>query len=409
MLDRVAKVIYLGKSMLKNGMNWFTKRRFKNIPFGFTLVELLVVIAIIGVLIALLLPAVQAAREAARRMQCSNKLKQLGIAVHNYHDTHQALPAAQTGPYGPQAGTHKTRMSGLVGMLPFMEQNAIYEQICSTTLFTANSWFDTFTNFYGAPIITEQVMAFYCPSDGAYATKPANHPAGSNYLFCRGDNPTGFGDFNESPPPPNQPKNKSLRGAFGEATYYKLNAITDGTSNTLAFSERCLKEGGNGSGGNKIKTNSWHPSTVTGTGFTTVGSSGVCYLSDRTRLLDMVQGDEYKTPTNGVIGGAEFGWCYIYGAGWFSSFNTTLPPNGPSIWLSGFRPWAPQMAATSYHSGGANVVLLDGATRFISETIDSGTEITFPMDANGNSSVVKSPFGIWGAMGSKDGEESISF
>jgi prepilin-type processing-associated H-X9-DG protein len=243
-------------------------------------------------------------------------------------------------------------------------------------------------------------------SDGAYATKPSNHPAGSNYRFCRGDNPTGYGEPTNNPPPPNEPKNRSLRGAFGELTYYKLNAITDGTSNTLAFSERCLQEGGHGSAGNKIKTRNWYPSSVTGTGFTNV-SGNVHYLSDRTALLGMVAGDEYKTPTNGSIGGSEFGWCYIYGAPWNSSFNTVLPPNGPSIFL-GFGSWTPQMAATSYHSGGVNVVLLDGATRFVSETIDSGTGIAFPMNASGNSSVVKSPFGIWGAMGSKDGEESTS-
>jgi prepilin-type processing-associated H-X9-DG protein len=250
-------------------------------------------------------------------------------------------------------------------------------------------------------------MAFYCPSDGAYATKPANHPAGSNYRFCRGDNPTGYGNPNNSPPPPNQPSNKSLRGAFGELTFYNLSSVTDGTSNTLAFSERCLREGGYDSGGNKIKTNYWYANSVTGTGFTAVGSASVHYLSDRTLLLGMVQKDEYKPTTNGSIGGAHAGWSYIYGVPWFSSFNTTIPPNGPSIIL-GFGSWTPQIAATSYHSGGANVVLLDGATRFVSETIDSGTGIAFPMDASGNSSVGESPFGVWGAMGSRNGGEAKS-
>jgi prepilin-type processing-associated H-X9-DG protein len=340
-------------------------------------------------------------------MQCSNKLKQLGIAVHNYHDTLGSLPAALTGPYGPQSGNHKMRMSGLVGMLPFMEQSATYDRICTTTIFTADAWFDTFTNLYGAPIVTEQIMAFYCPSDGAYSTKPSNHPAGSNYRFCRGDNPTGFGEPGGYPPPPNLPQNKSLRGAFGELTFYNLSAVTDGTSNTLAFSERCLREGGNGTGGNKIKTNFWYPSSVTGIGFTAVGSAFVHYLSDRTALLGMVQKDEYKPTTNGSIGGSSSGWCYFYGVPWHSSFNTVIPPNGPSIFL-GFGSWTPQMAATSYHSGGANVVLLDGATRFVSETIDSGTGISFPMDASGNSSVGESPFGVWGAMGSRNGGESKS-
>jgi prepilin-type N-terminal cleavage/methylation domain-containing protein len=107
-------------------------------PFGFTLVELLVVIAIIGVLIALLLPAVQAAREAARRMQCSNKLKQLGIAVHNYHDTHNALPCGR-----PVLGTGITnvdwgRWSVFVWILPFIEQSTAY-----STLIAHDIWGDS--------------------------------------------------------------------------------------------------------------------------------------------------------------------------------------------------------------------------------------------------------------------------
>ena len=150
--------------------------------------------------------------------------------------------------------------------------------------------------------LLQNKSAFYCPSDGAYSTKGTPHPAGTNYRFNRGDNPTGYGEPQQGsgPFPPNQSKNKSLRGVFGELTFYSLSVVTDGTSNTLAFSERCLKEGGNGTGGNKIKTNYWYPSTVSGTGFTSAGGSGaVHYLSDRTALLGMVQKDEYKSTTTG--------------------------------------------------------------------------------------------------------------
>ncbi|MBQ7813030.1 MAG: DUF1559 domain-containing protein, partial [Thermoguttaceae bacterium] len=105
---------------------------------GFTLVELLVVIAIIGILIGLLLPAVQAAREAARRMQCTNNLKQLGLAVQNYHDTNNALPAARSmlGKCGYIHNGSKSAGGGfgaLVHMLPYVEQNAVYTEIVSYT------------------------------------------------------------------------------------------------------------------------------------------------------------------------------------------------------------------------------------------------------------------------------------
>ncbi|MDR2704878.1 MAG: DUF1559 domain-containing protein, partial [Planctomycetaceae bacterium] len=110
---------------------------FRSSRFGFTLVELLVVIAIIGVLIALLLPAVQAAREAARRMRCSNNLKQWGIALHNYHDTQNAFPASQsavTNQYNPGAASRDTFWSGTFKLFPYMEQGQRYSVISSYKL-----------------------------------------------------------------------------------------------------------------------------------------------------------------------------------------------------------------------------------------------------------------------------------
>lgn len=113
--------------------NFFQQSRRRN---GFTLVELLVVIAIIGVLVGLLLPAVQAAREAARRMQCSNNLKQLGLAMHNYHDVNKQFSMN----WFDAASVGGNNLSSLVGILPYVEQSSLYEGIDMRTLIRKNSW-----------------------------------------------------------------------------------------------------------------------------------------------------------------------------------------------------------------------------------------------------------------------------
>ncbi|MCL2745299.1 MAG: DUF1559 domain-containing protein, partial [Planctomycetaceae bacterium] len=136
---------------------------------AFTLVELLVVIAIIGVLIALLLPAIQAAREAARRMSCSNKLKQLGIAAHNYHDTYNSLPSYD---YGPDTrdpnGWGLAKYSTFVALLPFMEMNALAEQFQEQDKTPSNPWHRTSISDGSDgpnPILNATMHGLVCPSD----------------------------------------------------------------------------------------------------------------------------------------------------------------------------------------------------------------------------------------------------
>src|SRR5438445_4342606 len=123
---------------------------------GFTLVELLVVIAVIGVLVALLLPAVQSAREAARRNQCSNNLKQIGLGVHNYNDTYQVMPA---GNY------HSVFGSWLVFLLPYVEQQTLRDRYSNAGMAGYPATGDRYGTAINLPVTTTQLKAYVCPSD----------------------------------------------------------------------------------------------------------------------------------------------------------------------------------------------------------------------------------------------------
>jgi prepilin-type N-terminal cleavage/methylation domain-containing protein len=142
---------------------------------GFTLVELLVVIAIIGILMALLLPAVQAAREAARRMQCTNNLMQIGLALQGYEDAHEVLPPGSTEPKGPivnkPVGYH---MGWMVHILPYVEEQTTYQHVDFSKGVYAQA---------NAPVAKVRIATFICPSD----TSVVQGPASSNYAGCHHD------------------------------------------------------------------------------------------------------------------------------------------------------------------------------------------------------------------------------
>ncbi|MGL4595806.1 MAG: DUF1559 domain-containing protein, partial [Thermoguttaceae bacterium] len=183
--------------------NHSTQNRFANF-FGFTLVELLVVIAIIGVLIALLLPAVQAAREASRRATCVNHLKQLALACHTYNDTHKSLPIGGNGPNFSATGTVSWVGNGWSAFLPllaFVEQAALYDQLTIASL-TYNAGNDFGKNTGGVydfspdgtnvylQVLRKQVPIYLCPSDGKGGRKTDNDYGRTNYMQCSGDNGT---------------------------------------------------------------------------------------------------------------------------------------------------------------------------------------------------------------------------
>jgi prepilin-type N-terminal cleavage/methylation domain-containing protein/prepilin-type processing-associated H-X9-DG protein len=352
---------------------------------AFTLVELLVVIAIIGILIALLLPAVQAAREAARRSQCSNSLKQLGLALHNYHDTHRTFPSLGQGtncqPLGcpsPQSQSAYGMMSGLVVLLPYLEQGALYDQYTSVQgsfpAWGPVPWVG------GFPPHNQQIATVTCPSDAQAGQMIAGTPyaaqGNSSYLFCTGD------DVNTGPKGQRRP-----RGIFGGDSFITIADIRDGTSNTIAMSECVVSKDYDG--------RTIHGNYVQNAGDGGVGAGGL--ETNPSSCL------AYRGPGNTIVGGdiGEIrGNNWAWGAVITSGFNTVLPPNSIAC-KGGSSEWGEDhiVPPDSYHPGGVNALLADGSQRFISETIHTGN-LTLPSVRNG-----ASPYGVWGALGSREGGE----
>lgn len=352
---------------------------------GFTLVELLVVIAIIGVLVGLLLPAVQAAREAARRMQCSNNMKQLGLALQLYHDVYTTLPPR----IGGDAFAINYSPSGLSRLLPYVEQTALYSQISDPQTFNGKTYpalnvppYDTKYLPWGSTVST-----FLCPSDGQSAVTEV--PLGrSSYHFSNGDYAGWWGD-------------PTTRGPFGiwilypgwetwfQGGTYNFAGIGDGLSNTLALSERGIPgPETSGSITTGVAVNQTTAINYSGT------SSPVACLATRGSENRYAQG---IATGNWGQGSYSFGW-----QGRNAEISTIMPPNAPSCSVYA-EDWNSVMwAATSYHPGGVNSVFVDGSVRFISNSIDTG-DLSRPWVASG-----PSPYGVWGALGSRSGGEVAS-
>ncbi|MGY8770848.1 MAG: DUF1559 domain-containing protein [Pirellulales bacterium] len=358
---------------------------------GFTLVELLVVIAIIGILIALLLPAVQQAREAARRMQCTNNLKQLGIALHNYHDTFGTLMALDggTGAGGgfgnynswSPTNTNAYRMSGFLSILPFMEQGNIYD-LAAKNNFSPAPW----KKIAGSHIVAV-IPAFHCPScpnADSYANGGAR-----NYMMSMGDWTMQHHDAHPGRNTPNPRGPFGITRHEGKGYTYGFNAITDGLSNTAAFSERVV-------GKNRADFKG---------GFS--NSSGLFSgANTKNAMLPIVPlecknvavlNNQYASPAAGNLTGTS----WADGASPHSAFNTILAPNSPSCVATGKKSQEarPIVPPTSYHPGGALVGKLDGSVAFVTDTIDTG-DLTLGLVTGGRSN-----YGVWGAMGSIAGGE----
>ena len=317
---------------------------------AFTLIELLVVIAIIAVLIALLLPAVQAAREAARRSQCVNNLKQLGIATHNYHDTHGVVPQG----HGPTGWPND--FSAHTMLLPFMEATNIYNSInFADALYPTDSGCPANQTSYKA-----QINVLICPSDPNRLTTALGT---FNYAANAGSDASCF--FSGT----------SFDGPFGHGAgdYYKstgseavgFNRILDGLSNTAGFSERVR---GIGNDAEEVKT-VYDNSTPSSTVFDAQPAP-----SPNTPLAAYTKCKQVSTvPPAALAQTLSSGVLWYRGVSGTTLYNHAMTPNGINC---NFHPYGGAYGVgafppSSRHPGGVNITFMDGSVRFVKNTINT--------------------------------------
>jgi len=345
---------------------------------GFTLIELLVVIAIIAILIALLLPAVQQAREAARRTQCKNNLKQFGLALHNYHDTAGRFPYRMGGTTGTALASNGDRGSGLVLLLPYFEQSPLYNQISGTMTIGATTFQPFGDNCDDGSLYSPwkyDIPAFTCPS----SPNVKHYLSLIHYGFSAGDSAwwaTPYLSFADA-------RNR-VRGPFGFQTNKRIADLSDGTSNTILMGEQTTSRGGRDALGGVLR----------GQGNGVVDNPASCLL-----LANRSTGEFNGTGTVSTSRGSR--WCN--GVIAYATVNTILPPNSPACTVGADFREAGQFPVQSRHTGGAHVLLGDGAVRFVSDNIDAGNlSVQDVRTATG-----RSPYGVWGSLGSIAGGETV--
>ena len=353
---------------------------------AFTLIELLVVIAIIAILVALLLPAVQQAREAARRAQCKSNFKQLGIAIHNYHDTFSVAPLGCTiagGNIGGNPNQYR-RFSAYLGMLPFIDQAPLYDETVAA-LDPAGNPVAPWQN--QVPCVVAKLPSLRCPSDPDSSIDARK--AKTNYHFSHGDNAW------DQNPAWNGNGGRGIRGFFkciknnGQGgSPRRFRDVTDGLTNTIAMGERIVAK----AGATRIDQ---------GAATCTVSQGG---RRNPSLLLAAVTQDGTYTSLGNGSGARLSGVRAFDGAPPFTTVNTIIAPNGPSgkHQNNNAHDRDGVFTMSSQHVGGVHVLMGDGAVKFIGNNIDTGNLTSAPV-TNG-----PSPYGVWGALGSVSGSEEIA-
>ncbi|MDO5582168.1 MAG: DUF1559 domain-containing protein [Planctomycetia bacterium] len=362
------------------------KREFFGVKKGFTLVELLVVIAIIGILIGLLLPAVQAAREAARRMKCTNNLKQIGLAIHNYNDVYNSLPATRQAMCKTHSltGSDQDPWAVTFVLFPYMELQSMYDEGIRKIKAATTSI------PYPADQLQYVVEALCCPSDPHAQEYDTSNRRRNSYMFCRGDGIERNNWMAYYPTDSSSLDNYNAiakRSAWVEWEWRGMENIIDGTSATIAYSETVVAV--------DYLTEKRVKASVAG---------GIAANNDflKNCLARISPSDSFLM--TGATDNSFRGMRLCDGRYCMGAFSTVLPPNSPTCSAGGHTSGWVTGSATSEHSGGVNVVLFDGSVRFVSETVDCGQgAVKHPTPYVG-----QSIYGIWGAMGTCNCGESKS-
>jgi prepilin-type processing-associated H-X9-DG protein len=380
------------------------------------LVELLVVIAIIGVLIALLLPAVQAAREAARRMQCTNHIKQHALAVHNYHDVFDSVPGFGWG--------MNQNYSAHVGLLTFIEQQSRY-QLIESVKGDHNGFVAVVSPVRSNPYSDFEawknpISVHCCPSDSNTRTGWNNYTA-TNYCFSFGDfvNEMYWHCYSSTGVEPNnkrtffqQTRSGAWNPSYAIPAPVSFTAATDGLSNSLLISERVSKP-----------DDLYSPSEYNSIKGGILGGETLSWTNPQVCLTYKGNGNTYANYPTGATPYGSQGTHFGYIGHCYARFNTVLPPNSPSCaYASGgnLHTDTSLLPPTSFHSGGVTAGMADGSVRFISDTIN----VTFGINPPGSGPYAGQPvsgksmknqdysgesaFGVWGALGSICGGEVVT-
>jgi prepilin-type N-terminal cleavage/methylation domain-containing protein/prepilin-type processing-associated H-X9-DG protein len=410
----------------------------KRLSMGFTLVELLVVIAIIGVLVGLLLPAVQAAREAARRMSCSNNFKQISLAVHNYHAAYNLMPMhgvgtqPGSGPAGFPGDTlwsnsdryNNYRLSMLVGLLPFMERQALWEKISNPSAERTDGSTTTTPGTTAVPWVamgptpnqinyipwTTEISTLRCPSDPGLGLPAFGR---TNYAACLGDSSVGGRNSylnivsgNTATYPYTATTgtaniaNHAMRGAFVQGRQTGFRDILDGLANTIIMGE-IATDLGDKDARTSMPNAAPHRAPAEKTQCRLDPSYGV-------DQVDPARPKFWKPAANVFVGwGRGYWWADRNPI--FTCMVTVLPPNKA---LCVDLAWGNDVMGppSSRHQGGVHVAMGDGAVKFITDSIEAGNSRAMQpgWQAGSPPAGLGSPYGLWGSLGTRAGSETIN-
>ncbi|MCO8125400.1 DUF1559 domain-containing protein [Stieleria sp. TO1_6] len=402
------------------------RRRYHN---GFTLLELLVVVGVIGTLVGLLLPAVQAAREAARRMSCSNNLKQIALGVAQYHAAFEILPPQGTGTFNhandPNT-TNQFRLSYLFSITPFIGQSPMWERVSGEWVGPKPSGDSITEENFGAmqfgvvdpanhrypsmgPVPSlasyspwsSEIPTYRCPSDPGYGSPGLGR---TNYAACLGDAIEGLDQgmwrYESSKWSPGGADLMQItgRGMFVPRMITSLDDVTDGLSNTIMLGEIATDLGDRDTRTTPSMHNGWQGGVL--------DNLQVCNVHidpDRPRFWDFRS--SVKLP---VVGGQGRGFRWADSMPLMTGFNTTRPPNS-ELCFGGDSTTIGTLSTSSRHQGGTHVAMADGAIVFLTDSIEAGAQ-QGSVTSYGKQDLApgsQSPFGLWGALGTRSSNEFI--